>query len=145
AGAGGSAAFGRAASPEGRADVSGLRFRRVGIRRMLAIAEPLELRDLAGGGNLVFGPNASGKTTTARALEARLGPRAADREATSLEALAETGNDRWYVRIDAGLIEYQQNGVPAASLPTAPLENRDRYRLWLPDLLRADDSDFAKK
>jgi hypothetical protein len=125
--------------------VSGLHFRRVGIRRMLGITDGFELKGLGRGVNLVYGPNASGKTTTARAVEALLWPRVADRETTALEGVAELAGDRWSIRVDTGLVQYQQNGAAAGSLPTAPVENRDRYRLWLPDLLRAEDADFARK
>ncbi len=125
--------------------MSGLRFRRIAIRRMLGIDDPFELRELARGINLVHGPNASGKSTTARALEALVWPRTADRDTTALEASAELGTDQWSIRLDTGHIEYQSNGVPASALPTAPAENRDRYRLWLPDLLRSDDTDFARR
>lgn len=125
--------------------MSGLRFRRIAVRRMPGIEDPFELRDLAPGINLVHGPNASGKTTTARALEALIWPRTAERSSTALDASAELGADQWSIRLDAGLVEYQNNGVPATALPTAPAENRDRYRLWLPDLLRSDDTDFARR
>jgi DNA repair protein SbcC/Rad50 len=122
----------------------GFRVRRLAFRRFLGISDPFELRDLAGGVNVVYGPNASGKTTTAKALEALIWPRAAAPANASLDAAVEVDGDGWSIRLDAGLVEYQQDGVPSGPPPTAPAEDRDRYRLWLPDLLRADDAGFAR-
>lgn len=124
--------------------MSRLTFRRLRIGRFLAIDQGFEIDELATGVNIVFGPNASGKTTTARALEALVWPREAAPRGAIVDATAELGDDRWSIRIDSGYVEQQRNGSPD-SLPTAPAEGRDRYRLWLPDLLSQDDSDFARR
>jgi uncharacterized protein YhaN len=126
--------------------VSELIFRRVGIRRIPGVDEGagFELRELASGINVVYGPNASGKTTTVRALEALVWPRAAAPESARLDAAVDLGGQRWSIRLDAGLVAYQRDGVEAPAPPTAPAEARDRYRLCLGDLLRADDVGLAR-
>src|SRR5688572_14410056 len=111
--------------------MSGLVFRRLRIDRFLGVTESFELRDLAAGVNVVYGPNASGKTTTARAVEALLWPKAAAPNGAIAEGGVELGGDRWLVRLESGHVEYQQNGAPVPAMPTAPAANRDRYRLWL--------------
>jgi uncharacterized protein YhaN len=125
--------------------VSSLVFRRIRIDRLLGISDGFEIRDLASGVNIVYGPNASGKTTTARAFESLLWPRVAAPPGSVIDATAELAGDRWGIRLDSGRVDYQRNGLPADALPTAPPEGRDRYRLWLPDLLLADDADFARR
>lgn len=120
-------------------------FRRIRIERLMAINSPYELRGLAPGVNIIHGPNASGKTTTARAIEALLWPRVAAPSGAILDAAAELGGEAWTIRLNSGRVDFERDGVPSDPIPAVPSDGRDRYRLWLPDLLIANDADFARR
>jgi DNA repair exonuclease SbcCD ATPase subunit len=102
------------------------------------------LDDFCEGINLVHGPNAAGKTTTADCIEALLWPDVADGERVTGQ-LSMNG-DQWQVELDHGSVDYRQNGREngAPTLPTA--DQRDRYRLSLHDLLQQEttDENFAE-
>ncbi|MDR0787365.1 MAG: AAA family ATPase [Gemmatimonadota bacterium] len=126
--------------------MSRLAFRRIRIDRFLGINSSFELRELASGINVIYGPNASGKTTTARAIELLLWPKASDPRGAVLEASVDLANDTWIVRINADRADYEQAGLPVDHpMPTVPAEGRDRYQLWLTDLLQKDDEEFARR
>ncbi|HUE96544.1 MAG TPA: AAA family ATPase, partial [Longimicrobiaceae bacterium] len=96
--------------------MSGLRFRALAVRRMPGIHDGgFELADLAAGLNIVFGPNASGKTTTSRALEAAIWPPTVAPEAAWIEATFELDGDLWSVELDARRARLQRAGNPAGS------------------------------
>lgn len=122
-----------------------LAFRRLRIDRYLGITSGYELRDLAPGVNVVYGPNASGKTTTARAIETLLWTREARPHGVIVEALMDVAGETWSVRVNADRVDYERGGLRADPLVTAPAEGRDRYRLWLADLLQAEDEEFARR
>lgn len=125
--------------------MSRLAFRRIRIDRYLGITSGFELRALAPGVNIVYGPNASGKTTTARAIETLLWPKVGRSHGVVVEAAVDVAGDPWTVRVNADRVDHERDGVPAEPMPTAPSDARDRYRLWLSDLLRSDDGEFAKR
>ncbi|HEX6939170.1 MAG TPA: hypothetical protein VF158_07130 [Longimicrobiales bacterium] len=119
-------------------------FERLLVRRMPGIGDGgFRLDDLSPGINIVHGPNASGKTTTARAFEALLWPRAAAPERASVAGRFRLGGASWVVELDAGRARYQRDGAEAAAPPLPPAEARDRYRLSLPELLAADNRELA--
>jgi len=120
-------------------------FERLVVRRMPGVANGgFELDGLVPGVNVIHGPNASGKTTTARALEALLWPQAAPANAW-LEGRFLLGSARWAVSCDAGRATYQRDGADSDPPILAPAGARDRYRLSLHELLREDNADLARE
>ncbi len=103
------------------------------------------LDDLSPGINLIHGPNAAGKTTTANSIERILWPDAAD-NGEQLVGQLMMNEERWRVNVVNGHGEYQRDGqeATAPSLPSA--EQRDRYRLALHDLLQQEtrNENFAE-
>jgi uncharacterized protein YhaN len=93
--------------------------------------------------NLIYGPNASGKTSTARAFEALLWPESPEAKACLLSADIRLGGTPWSIDLEGGRAVYRQDGVPCAAPALPPFSHRDRYRLSLPELLKAHDADFA--
>ncbi|GAB3022405.1 SMC family ATPase [Natronobiforma cellulositropha] len=93
--------------------------------------------DLSGGINVVYGPNASGKTTMARSLQDLLWPGEA-RAGSSLVGRLSLNGDEWRVRTDESGVAYQRNGQEANGPGLPPADQRDRYHLCLHDLLRAE-------
>ncbi|MBI2874044.1 MAG: hypothetical protein HYY09_03060 [Firmicutes bacterium] len=146
-----------------------LAFSRLEIRRMPGFRrEGFTLEDLSPGANIIHGSNGSGKTTTARAIEALLWP-AAIRD-WERERGSERGRERergqglgqghgyetaavfgrmqaleyeWTVELEMGRAGWQRDGTPADAPPLPAAENRHPYRFSLPELIKAEDSDFA--
>lgn len=120
-----------------------LAFERLVIRRMPGFPSGgITLDELSPGVNIVYGPNASGKTTTARALQAALWPRTAPDRASILASFR-LGAEEWLVDVDAGHARYQRDGRDAhePALPVA--DSRDRYVLSLHELIGAEDRELA--
>lgn len=125
--------------------MSALHFRSVVVRRMPGIRDGgFELESLAPGVNVVYGPNASGKTTTARALEALLWPAKSPDGSVWVSATFDLGADRWSAELDAGRARVQRNGEPTGPPHGLPPEASSRYRLELKDLLEAEDRGLAR-
>lgn len=122
-----------------------LRFEAVTLRRMPGFPRGgFELRGLSPGVNIVYGPNASGKTTTATALNELLWPGVTRRTNVSVIGRYQVGDADWHVDLEAGRARHQRNGNDAAP-PTLPAaEARDRYNLALHDLLRERDVGLAE-
>lgn len=116
--------------------------RELTVRRMPGFPSGgIGLSRLCGGINLVRGPNASGKTTTARAIQALLWQEADDR--ISVAGRLEMGGASWLVDVDGRHVQWQREGHPASPPPLPPAETRSRYFLSLHELLQADDRELA--
>jgi DNA repair exonuclease SbcCD ATPase subunit len=107
--------------------------------------EGFALNGFSSGINLIHGPNAAGKTTTADSIERLLWPDAAD-DGEQLVGQLMLNGERWRVDVVNGHVEYQRNGQEAAAPNLPSVEQRDRYRLSLHDLLQQEtrNESFAK-
>lgn len=96
-----------------------------------------EVDGLSPGVNLVYGPNAAGKTTTVESILHLLWPDHANNNDQLVGHFA-LDEESWRVDVDGGSASYQRNGLDAdgPSLPSP--DQRDRYRLSLHDLLQQD-------
>jgi len=125
-------------------DPRALVFDRLVVHRMPGIADGgFTLDGLAAGVTIVHGPNASGKTTTASALESVLWPRTASPPRASLGARFHLDGDEWTVEVDGRTAWYRRAGRESGPPALPADEARDRYRLSLHELLSADDRSFA--
>ncbi|MFP8957681.1 SMC family ATPase [Natrialbaceae archaeon A-CW3] len=97
-------------------------------------ARGFQVDDLSKGINVVYGPNASGKTTMALSLQELLWPGAV-RDGTALVGRLSLNGDDWRVETRDGRVAYQRNGQDANGPGLPPAEERDRYHLCLHDLL----------
>jgi hypothetical protein len=119
-------------------------FRRLEVRSMVGLpSSGLVLDDIDPGINIVFGPNASGKSRTARALELVLWPGDARKEKASLRGHLQL-DAPWIRDVDAGAVSSQLDGRDAEFPTLPPPENARRYHLELQDLLQSSDSSFAE-
>jgi hypothetical protein len=125
-----------APEPEGPRSVR-LAFERIAVLRMPGFEEGgFALDDLAHGVNVVHGPNASGKSTTARAIRRLLWPRLSSEGAAA--ATLRLGGERWEIEVDRDRVRHRRNGAPSDPPPLPPADAADRYSLALHDLLQAD-------
>lgn len=125
-----------------------LRIQRLQVRRTPGITSGgFVLESLAPGVNIVFGPNGSGKTTTADAIEAALWPAHATSPDVSVAARFGLQGADWHVELDGGRLRVQCDGRHAGGPPRLPAaESRHRYRLHLHELLSPEHAgaDFAR-
>ncbi len=119
-------------------------FDRISIHRMPGFQNRgFEIKDLCAGVNIVYGPNASGKSTTARTIESLLWPRDAAPHRASIAGSATIAGESWRIEFDTGSLRCQRDGADAELPPLLPATGRDRYRLALHELIIGDNADFA--
>jgi uncharacterized protein YhaN len=119
-----------------------LRFTSVNIRRMPGFETGFRLASLQPGINVVYGPNASGKTTSVTALNAVLWPKRAPARAEVTTHFT-LGDSSWLIDLIGDSRQCQKDGRPHDPPPLPPVEGSERYTLSLHSLLRVDDAPFA--
>jgi uncharacterized protein YhaN len=96
--------------------------------------------------NIITGPNASGKTTTARALTLLLWPSddhdwPTDAARVSGELLLD--DEAWIIGVQRGGAEFLRGGMESDQFPAPAERTWDRYNLALHELIQTDDEAFA--
>ncbi len=122
----------------------GLAFTRLDVRRSPGIQDQYVLNDLCPGINIIHGPNASGKSTTAQAIHALLWPDPPCWPRGALSGLLHLDGSEWFLDFDAGAKHCQQDGKDGSWPNIGGPETRDRYVLTLHTLLTADNESFAE-
>lgn len=102
------------------------------------------LDELCSGINIIYGPNASGKTTTARSFQGVLWPSLLPASSVSLRAAFRVEEEEWHLETDNRYLRCLRQGVETSSPVSSPSESAVYYRLSLPDLLAADDAPLAQ-
>lgn len=122
-------------------------FRKIDIRRMPGFeTNGFTLDSLSPGINLVYGPNASGKSTTARAIQLILWPGTMKSTAPSVIGLLDIDGSDWMVELDVNTFQYQCNGNKSESPHGLPGPDvRQQYYLSLHELLEDNNLTFAEK
>lgn len=116
----------------------------ISVLRAPGISGAFTLNDLSPDITVVFGPNASGKSTTARAIQAVLWPHISALRGHHLAASFTLGDEHWTIEASAGSIQRTRNGEPADAPLIAPLDDRGRYSLGLPELLASENQPLAQ-
>ncbi len=116
----------------------------ISILRAPGIASPFTLNNLSPDITIVFGPNASGKSTTARALQMLLWPHASALRGHHIAARFALGDEQWSIEASAAGVRRTRDGEPAEAPVIAPLDDRSRYALALPDLLASENQPLAQ-
>lgn len=97
---------------------------------------------LSPGVTVIHGPNASGKTTLAHAVQAALWPTKAPRSCMVQLGLR-LDEESWSVECEAGGSRFARSGAPQDPPPLPGAEVADRYLLTLPDLLHMNPGEDA--
>jgi len=121
--------------------VHALHFDEIAIQRMPGIPNGFKVDGLSPGINIIFGPNAAGKTTLVRAVNALLWPPRAPSDAIGVSARFQMDGRGWRLAVDGALATCERDGQPVDSPVAAAGDGR--YLLALHDLLAADNQDFA--
>jgi energy-coupling factor transporter ATP-binding protein EcfA2 len=106
----------------------------------------LAVDELAEGINVIYGPNASGKTTLTRAMQRLLRPNGAGRQTDSLAADLSIAGRVVQLDYHLGQVVCRSMGAETSIPPLAPGEVCDRYVLALHDLVgQENDSDIVEQ
>ena len=93
--------------------------------------------------NIIAGPNASGKSSTAKLIQ-QLIWQDYDRKVEASGSL-NIDNEPWQIRLDPIQAKTERNGVPDELTGLPPTESRNHYLLALHELINAEDKDLAKQ
>src|SRR5690554_5870002 len=100
------------------------------IRKMPGFPNGMEpLKELASNVNIITGPNASGKSTTARAIQKLIWQN--ETKGLSIQGSVKIENDNWEIDIDSGRHRTERNGTDAELKGLPALEGHHRYLLAL--------------
>lgn len=118
--------------------------KRLSIRKMPGLTQGLpEYENFAGNINIIAGPNASGKSSTARIIQQIIW----HNKTQGIQAESSLLIDKipWDIKIDSNNISIQRNGVKdeLTGLPAA--EDSGRYMLALHELFNENEGNLAKK
>lgn len=94
---------------------------------------------LSPGVNIIYGPNASGKTTFSHALQKLLRPQEPPHRSRSLLASFRLGGELFTIDYELGHTHCQRDGFDDDLPVLAPPDTCDRYVLALHDLIRSED------
>lgn len=127
-------------APAQSLDEKGLRFRSIRVQRFHGLNHGVEV-DLCDDVNVVFGSNASGKTTLARAIRAMLWPDQIEDQQTEVEGTFSLNGASWRVALEGRNCDYLKNQRPESPPALPPSSHGRRYHLYLHDLLRRAEGD----
>lgn len=99
--------------------------------------------ELAPNVNIIAGPNASGKSTTARAIQELIWKN--EIENLSLHGTVKIDASQWEVDIDAGHIRSERNGINEEITGLPPKEGHQKYLLALHNFVEGNENDLAKE
>ena len=99
------------------------------------------ISSLASNINVIAGPNASGKSSTARIIQDMIWKQNIER--IHLETKLSINEEAWNIKIDNGHYSSQRNGVDDTLSSIPAYDESKRYFLALHELIREDDKNLA--
>jgi energy-coupling factor transporter ATP-binding protein EcfA2 len=133
-------------NPEATRPNDVLCFEQLRVTRFDGIEHGLEV-ELSSGVNVIYGSNAAGKTTLARAMRGLLWPGRVDGQLPIAEARFLLDGSTWRVELEGEGCGYTRDQSPASRPALPPADHGPRYHLYLHDLLGKDGGEeaFAKR
>jgi uncharacterized protein YhaN len=123
-----------------------LHFRHVSVQRLYGMDLGLDVDELCKGINVVYGANASGKTTLARAIRALFWPESVKDGMPIVSGRFALEDATWSVVLEGRELQCQKDGRSANPPALPPASHEKRYHLYLSDLLSAtgEEDSFAR-
>lgn len=119
-------------------------FKKINVDSMPGMSKGLKpMEGLSSHINIITGPNASGKSSTARAIQSFIWDDTESR--IKADADGSIGDDTWKFIIDSSLKKVQKNGSDSALSGIPTEESKRQYMLSLHELIKADESGLAEK
>ena len=119
-----------------------LTFESIVIRKMPGLVDGLQpFENLSPNINIIAGPNASGKSSAAKAIQQLIWPEEGAR--TEANGRFKINDDQWIVSVDHSFKSAQKNGAPSELQVSMAPDFKSRYVLSLHDLIRGDERDLA--
>ncbi|MDA3912340.1 MAG: hypothetical protein PF448_13385 [Bacteroidales bacterium] len=94
--------------------------------------------------NIISGPNASGKTSTARMIKTALWPENGS-SGLYLDCKMQVDKELWNVKIESGKTFSTRNGNPDSFSELPPSSSQSRYFLSLHELIKSEDKHLAEQ
>ena len=114
------------------------------IQKMPGFPKGLETyKKLAPHINIIAGPNASGKSSTARIIQQMIWRNQTN--GIQAESSIEVDKESWEIKIDSGNIILQRDGKDDEFVGLPAVEESSRYMLALHDLVKEDDDELARQ
>ncbi len=114
------------------------------VKKMPGLPAGLKaMNDLAPHVNIITGPNASGKSSTARAIAQMIWPGAT--RGTTLSGSATINSEQWEVDIDSDRVISQRDGIDDRLKGIPAPEEGHRYLLALHELVNEEEGDLASE
>jgi DNA repair exonuclease SbcCD ATPase subunit len=102
-----------------------------------------DLKNLSPYINIIAGPNASGKSSTARLIQQLIRRKSTD--GLHARSIVEIDQENWQINIDSKHISVQREGADAQLTGLPPAEAQERYMLAFHELVNKDDQDLAQQ
>jgi len=99
----------------------------------------LTVEEVGPGVNVIAGPNGCGKTTIARAIEILIWPDSHNWERPIVDGVIQIEDSQWHVTVESGRVQFQSSSGANRRPAVPPHGHRDRYHLYLHDLLSATE------
>ncbi|RFC54596.1 ATP-binding protein [Brumimicrobium aurantiacum] len=102
-----------------------------------------KMKNLAPNVNIITGPNASGKSSTARAIQELIWHK--NTKGLSLHGNVKIENDNWEIDIDSGRISTERNGINEQLKGLPAQEGHHRYLLALHNFVDGNENELARE
>ncbi len=121
-----------------------LRIKDLSVRKVPGFSSGMKpFKGFSDGINIIAGPNASGKSTTATAIQKLIWQ--SDTRNMHLIGQAEMDGEPWTLEVDSDKKVVQRHGVDDEITGVPAAEEQNRYMLALHKLLTADSKDLAQR
>lgn len=112
-----------------------MKLKRLAINRLPGIDQPFEIEAEHGGFHVVFGPNAIGKSSLCRAVEALYWQDGGPSQRTSVVGEFDIDGDAWWAEREGAHVRWQRGGENSAPPVLPGSHNRRYFFLRLRDLI----------
>lgn len=119
-------------------------FKELSIKKMPGLPGGLkEYKKFSSHINIIAGPNASGKSSTARMIQQIISRNNTER--MQAQSIVELGKENWQINIDSNHIQVQREGNEDQLTGLPSVETQERYMLAFHELVNHKEQDLARQ